>query len=210
MDEPKNSDGVASEPENNSMRSTSGQSMDFVRPKTSDTAPPLPKTTINVNSPDTPEPKLEDSMSAEAPETTNNTVQSAPETTPVQPVAFDGTDSDSDTNTPVPDPVASNPLAASPQQAAHKSGAPVVAIVVAIIVALCLAGLVVFTFIKSKKDSVGSKNKTANSAAQTAAKPLASPADIDNTSKELDTSLSKTNDAADFAATDLSDKSLGL
>lgn len=94
--------------------------------------------------------------------------------------------------------------------APHKKGKPVLVIAIAIVVALGLAALVVFTFMKTKKDTVGT-NKTANSTTtQTAAKPLASPADVDSTSKELETSLSKVDDSKDFSSADLSDKSLGL
>lgn len=202
---------------------SSGQVMDIQSPKPSDTAPTLPTSPestddggeqVTVSTPAAGENPPEDSVSEPAAEsglgaTTAAAVTeepasvasaSAPEAAVQEPKPEDTTPTDQ------PADPAPNPLAIPPE-AAHKSGAPVVAIVVAILVALGLAALVVFTFMKSKNNSTSSTN---TSATQTATKPLASPADVDTTDKELDASLNKLDDSKDFATTDLSDKSLGL
>ncbi len=198
MDEPNTSEQTA-ETESNAS-SGSGQFMDIQTPKSSDTAPPLPGPAAMGGS----VPNFNESLSSEE---TTATVQSAPAA-----VATPAPDATVASSSDVPEQPADpdhNPLAIPPQ-AAHKSGAPVVAVVVAIIVALALAGLVIFTFMKSKNASSTSKKAPTTAATQTTAKPLASPADVDATNKDIDTSLSKTDDTKDFPAADLSDKSLGL
>lgn len=94
-----------------------------------------------------------------------------------------------------------------PPKAQHK--APLIAIFVAMAICLVLTGLVVFTYIKSKNDTKTGTTTSSNSTT-TVEKPQASPDDIDQTSAEIDETLSSVNDDADFAASALSDQALGL
>lgn len=102
----------------------------------------------------------------------------------------------------------SNPLAIPPVLP-PKSGKPILVIAVAVIVAIGLAGLVVFTFMKTKSDTGNSRPNNSSGAAPTT-KPQASPADVDATTQEIEGSLNKIDDSKDFSSTDLGDKSLGL
>lgn len=99
---------------------------------------------------------------------------------------------------------------AEPVHPSHKSGAPLVAIVVAIVVALALSGVVIAMFLKSRNNSNLGGDTSSTNSKTTVAKPLASPEDVDQASSDVDKSLNSVNDDTDFAATDISDQSLGL
>ncbi len=149
-----------------------------------------------------------------SPETPPESPQEAPAEAAASPVADAASSASSLSTGPASDTPSADSsehsLLAIPPMAPKKSGKPILVIAIAVIVAIGLAGLVVFTFLKTKKDTVGS-GKTVNSATtQPVAKPLASPADVDTTNKEIETSLNKVNDSTDFSSTALSDKSLGL
>jgi hypothetical protein len=160
------------------------------------------------------------------------TAQSAPEL-PAEPAAAPAETPDAlvptpvevtEPNEPSPEPVASGasvpenpethadqPTEQPPYQQptvpkGHK--APVVAIILAMIVCLALSGLIVYKFISSKKSNVGTT--TSSNSNPTVAKPQASPADVDQTSSDVDQALNSVNDAADFSANAISDQSLGL
>jgi len=218
MDEPKLPNTKSAGNAANS--SSPGQFMDFhtqTSKTPTDTAPPLPDSPVADETSD-PLP-LDDASAQEIQVTTEDPVIDSDET-PVEPVetvseepveaAPASTEESAEPAKPAaagPDATEPSPLAI-PAHASHKSGAPVLAIAAAVVVALALAGLVVFTFMNSKKDTVGSNNSIP--ASQTASKPLASPADVDATNKEIDASLSKIDDSKDFSAADLSDATLGL
>lgn len=222
MDEPKvptKSADAANSPK-------SGQFMDFhtqTQKPSNDTAPTLPDPAMSDeissdplpldNDTDKDVPAQETAAIDDEQPVKDATVNSAEAVTedpvnapPVDSETVDKTDSSAAVEPEAATPP--NPLAI-PAHASHKSGAPVLAIAAAVVVALALAGLVVFTFMSSKKDSLGSKNSSIP-ASQTASKPLASPADVDATNKVIDASLSKIDDSKDFSATGLSDATLGL
>lgn len=93
-----------------------------------------------------------------------------------------------------------NPMAI-PGHVAGKRKAPVGIIIVAIIIAVLLAGVAVFAYMKTQKKSTGSVPAKA---------PVISASDVNSTEKQLDESLGGVSDDTDFAASNLSDASLGL
>lgn len=209
MDEPKDSTSVAEagqEPPVNS-----GQNWDVQAPKTAPApdsdASAIPVTENNVDEPDQEVPVAE---TAAAPgSAVEETASALPENTPVS-------ESTPPADTPPVDPPQSPPSdttpdapAAAPPAAPKKHGAPVVAILLAVIVAVALAGVAVFMYLKSK--NAETLIKGSESSTQTVVeKPQASPSDVDTTTKEIDDTLTRADDAADFSANELSDTSLGL
>lgn len=89
----------------------------------------------------------------------------------------------------------------------HKSGAPVGTIIIAIVIALVLAGLAVFAYNRSKNQPAASKTPASQPAAS---KTPATASDVDATNQQIDASLATVDDNKDFAATELSDATLGL
>lgn len=92
----------------------------------------------------------------------------------------------------------------------HKGDAPVAAIVIAVVVAIALAGVVIFSYLKAKNNDAIKRQDSASSSQTVTEKPQASVADVDSTNAELDSSLKQIDDNKDFAATELSDTTLGL
>lgn len=94
------------------------------------------------------------------------------------------------------------------------SNLPLAAVLVAITITLGLSGLVIMMYFKSKNDTIGGSGNATTAAPTnsqpTVAKPQASPADIDQVTAEIDESLSAIDEAADFSADAISDKTLGL
>ena len=91
----------------------------------------------------------------------------------------------------------------------QRHGMPVIAIVIAVVVAIILAGLVVFAYTKNNSGDINRKATTStNKPAEVQAKITTT--DVDNTTKEIDTALGKTNATTDFPEAELSDASLGL
>ncbi len=112
-----------------------------------------------------------------------------------------------DTTDPVPSPV--TPASAAPSTAtppSAKKKKPVLAIIVAIVIALGLAAATVFLYMKYYRTS----SKTSNTSQQASAVTPATTSDVDQASKQLDTSLAQADDSKDFATTAISDQSLGL
>ncbi len=103
---------------------------------------------------------------------------------------------------PKSEPGNDNPMAIPPAPAGTHKGAPKAAIVVAVIIALALAALTVFAYMKTKNDSKQSVNDRASSSV--------TASDVDQASKDLDTSLNKADDTKDFPESDLTDQNLGL
>lgn len=211
MDEPKKVDQFNSG--NNDNPSTGGV-MDIQSPKpATDTAPSLPESVAqstgseNLVTPSTaplsaPSDNDFKQSPVSEPIAETNKVSDNTDNSGVAAEAQSGTTS-ADASTPT-DP---NPMAI-PAHAGQKSNGPVVAIVVAIVVALALGGLVIFTFSKTKDNSA--KTNSSAGPAPVVSKPLASPADVDTTTQELEASLSKIDEDKDFSSEELSDKSLGL
>lgn len=162
-----------------------------------------------------PEPETQVEPSLPTAVEVNNAVTEPDEPTPEQP------NSNPETTTATAEESAT-PVEHEPQKptgpeehalTSHKaSSTPLVAVILAILVALTLSGLVIFTFIKSKNDTkLGSGKTTSSTNSQTTTtKPQASPEDVDQVSSGIDSSLSSINETTDFAASDLSDQSLGL
>lgn len=120
-----------------------------------------------------------------------------------------------DTSASEPTPTQSDPQSAIPGpeqvttgQNDHKhQGIPAVALVVAIIVTLALSGLVVYSYLKSNKDSkIGTQS---SSTEQSTVKPVTST-EVDATAAEIEKSLNAANDSTDFPEDSLSDTTLGL
>ncbi len=86
---------------------------------------------------------------------------------------------------------------------------PVMAIVVAIFVAIVLAGLVVMAYVRKNNGDIERKDTTTSSQS-TETKTDVRTSDVDETSKQVDDTLAKANDAVDFPEAELSDASLGL
>jgi hypothetical protein len=205
MDEPKKTDQFNGD---GSDTPQGGNVMDIQSPKpASDTAPNLPNygtgtesletsggTTTSTSEAGIAQPVAEP---APTPATSNNSADFA---------AALASEPDSPASGQPAEP-APNPLAIPPH-ATHKGKGPVVAIAVALVVALVLAGLVVFTYTNGKKNTAGTNSNAGP--APVVSKPLASPADVDSTTQELESSLNKIDTDKDFSSEELSDKSLGL
>jgi hypothetical protein len=135
---------------------------------------------------------------------------------PVEPAATNIQVSDGDakaTDTLAPEHASSEtPGSADSHHATpeHSHTPHLVAVLVAIVITIGLSGAVIATFIKSKNDSKLGGDTSSTNSQTTVAKPLASPADVDQTTSDIDKSLNSVDDATDFAATDISDESLGL
>lgn len=194
---------------NPSRPATGGQVMDIQSPKPSTAQTTDENSPVNISSGGPAEINTDSPTIAEPPAIEESVVESPAEPT----IETNSSNTDTSVTTEPTEPTepaadnVPNPLAATPPTGPKKSGKPMLVIVIAVVIALALAALVVVIFLKPKKNTAGTTNSTSN---QTAPKPLASPADVDNTNKEIDTSLSKVNDSTDFASTDLSDKALGL
>jgi hypothetical protein len=63
---------------------------------------------------------------------------------------------------------------------------------------------------KTKQEAAAKAEQVSTSQNTVAEKPQASVADVDNTTNDIDSVLSKLDDNKDFSATDLSDTSLNL
>lgn len=189
-----------------------GRFMDIARPKADESA----NTPAPVSNPVMPAPSADAIQKSEtaaespsgsvAPEPTVPEVDTSaitPEPEKTEPTPNDAVDR-------VPAPEASTPEQEHPALPAKtKHTAPIAAICVAMAICLGLTGLVIYTYIKSKNDTKTGATTSSNSKL-TAEKPQASPDDIDQTSTEIDETLSSIDDAADFSASSLSDEALGL
>ena len=88
----------------------------------------------------------------------------------------------------------------------HKKGMPVIALVIAVIVAVGIAGLVIYTYMKTNNDGEINREDSTTSVE----KLQANSEDVDITIKEIDASVTETSDEKDFPSEELSDTSLGL
>ena len=207
MDEPKKTDPFNTN-NNGGQGSPGGGVMDIQTPKPADTAPTLPNS-------DTQNTNLENLETPSTVPLTSSQNTGTGQITPVEetPEATDPKTNDTESaavtgqTSPAASDSAPSPMAIPPQ-AAHKSKGPVVAITLALVVALALAGLVVFTYTKGKKNTDNTNSSAGPAPVET--KPLASPADVDSTTQELESSLNKIDENKDFSSEELSDKSLGL
>lgn len=88
---------------------------------------------------------------------------------------------------------------------------PKAAIIAAIIIALILASLTIIAYLKTRDDG---DTPAAESTTQTQTEEQATRnvtgGDIDDTTQEIDQTLSEADDSEDFNANDLSDEALGL
>lgn len=167
--------------------SASGAVMDVASPKTGSI--PIE---VKVSAAPAPAEVTEAPTETVAPEDTKSEiVTETPELAP----AVTGSEESSDQP-----PADKNPLAID-QPPKKKSGAPVAAIIVAIVIAIVLAGLTVYAWMKTSK-------KTATTTQTTTAKVTTN--DVDQAGKDVDNTLSKTNDSKDFSSADLTDQTLGL
>lgn len=97
------------------------------------------------------------------------------------------------------------PLVAHPAESEHHHKKPIVAVLVAVVVALGLAGVAIFAYQDLNKKKTADKAQTLP-----VTETETTPADVDDVTKEIDTNLNGTNDAADFDDNSLSDTNLNL
>lgn len=100
------------------------------------------------------------------------------------------------------------PHSDTPAAMPHHSKTPVAAIVVAIIIALLLAGLTVYVYLKTKKDTPVPDDTPTTS--QQSSTPKATTSDVDQANSDLDASLKEAEASEDVGSNDLSDTTLGL
>lgn len=117
-----------------------------------------------------------------------------------------------DVTTATPTPEAAEPAVANPalsQLPAHASGGNkhLIAIIVAVVVMLGLLGAVAYLYMQQNSTSI---KTTENKSAQTTTAAPVTAADVDNTTKEIDDSLTTIDADKDFSSADLSDATLGL
>lgn len=201
-----------------------GQVMDIQAPKpinvtenSTDTPIETTNTEVVIEVPveSTPEAPATESVTTVVSETPAPAEVAPAESTPVTPAdsaapattTIDVTHADSADPTA---PTVENPLAIPQQHAVHKTHSPMLAILIAVFVAIVLAGVVVFMYMRSKTGKVGTADTNTSNSQTIVEKPQASVSDVDATTKELETNLSQIDESKDFAATELSDASLGL
>jgi len=143
----------------------------------------------------------------------DNTIQTPSSTEPVSPPDSANVPAIGDTiaTDTTPNPATPTPAEASvPNLAsAPKKKKPVVAIIVAIVIALGLGAATVFLYMKYSRNSNSSNTSGTSQQASNTITP-ATISDVDQASKQLDTSLAQADDNKDFAATAFSDQTLGL
>lgn len=106
--------------------------------------------------------------------------------------------------TPADNPPAS-PLVATAKDGQESHKGPIGAVIAAVAIAVLLAGLTVTAYLQGKD------NKAATNKANTVSQPAnISGTDVDQTTTQVDESLTGADDAQDFGTTDLSDSALGL
>lgn len=94
---------------------------------------------------------------------------------------------------------AENPMAITAEPSKKKTN---LTVIIALVVFILLVVAAYFAYTNNKK--------TNPTVAKTQTTSKAQPADVDQTTSDVDKSLDSANDDSDFASTDLSDSSLGL
>lgn len=139
-----------------------------------------------------------------------------PDETPIIPTVEAAGDPPAGEEAPVPVQQTAPEPASSPEQPAdiqtpadvpeppHKAGAPIAAIIAAILVAIGLAAVTVYAYMKTQEDG----KKTTSTSTQTDSSNAAN--EVDQTTKEIDSTLNSTSEATDFPEAEITDQSLGL
>jgi hypothetical protein len=150
-----------------------------------------------------------------APETSADTVTSAPvEAAPAEALGEDTISNDTaaaDASSATLEPATStssssdtpNPMAIT-QPGPKKSGMPKGAVIAAIIIGLALAAVAIFAYLKTQTKTDQPTTTTGTQNSQVTAK------DVDSTTQAIYDNLKSIDDTKDFADTTLSDASLGL
>lgn len=196
--------------EDNSNPNSPGGVMDVQPPKNGGTPPTAvaerPESPSAPASTDTPSVLPDDTTTPVAEEakpinvTDDNTNEEVAPTTTEMPENPSAASSTQDGQSPT-----DNPLAIDTEAHPHKSGAPVVAVILAIVIALVLTAITVFAYLRTKDDTASTKSPSANTV-----QPKVSAQDVDQTSADIDSTINSVDDVKDFAAEDLTEKSLGL
>ena len=161
------------------------------------------------------EPPVEESEVAPAPMESSEELVRAPEDTAVPPndePPKEPTNADDEAlpGSQIVTPAVGSSIANKPESKPKKSGKGII-IAVAVGIAVVLAAAAVLFFLKNK-DSTKTDAKTADKTTQTTVAPKTpvTAADVDTTTKVMDTTLGTLDNNKDFGADTLSDKSLGL
>jgi uncharacterized protein HemX len=97
-----------------------------------------------------------------------------------------------------------------PPHIEHKSHPPIVAIIVAVVIALALVGVTVFAYMSSKNDTKHEGDDHEMTEQQSSQQSAATTTDVDDTSKEVDSTLGSVDENKDFPESELTDQALGL